>query len=148
MSRLRDLVAIKLRAYGHTVLTDGTPGVNLPLVQAIALVPLSDVAIELHTNGFDNPAARGVEVVANESKQRLAQQLAGSIAAVIGSPLRGKRGWIPQQATPRGKLGFVRAGGLVVETFFLSNRADLDAYLGNYWRVAQAIADTLHAQSK
>lgn len=143
MARLRDIVALKLRERGHFVITDGTPGVNLPLVQAIALVPLSTVAIELHTNAFENPAARGVEVVALPKNKDLAQTIAQNIAHTLGTVVRGKSGWIEQDATKRGRLGVVRAGGLVVETFFLSHKPELDAYLAKYWLVADAIADAI-----
>jgi N-acetylmuramoyl-L-alanine amidase len=45
MVELRDIVASKLRANGHTVRTDGGWRKNLPLPYALTLVPGSKVAI-------------------------------------------------------------------------------------------------------
>ena len=56
--------------------------------------------------------------------------------------LIGVVGW-PVPGTPRGRLGFVRAGGMVVECFFLSNPADLAAYQSNKDVVAAVIAAVL-----
>lgn len=140
MAQLRDIVADKLRAAGHVVKTDGAKWQNLPLVHALTLVPGSDVAIELHTNAFTIPAARGVEVVALPKDKARAQRLAKAIADVLGTVVRGDGGWIDQSASARGRLGFVRAGGMVVEVFFLSNPDERARYLASYWMVATAIA--------
>lgn len=145
MVELRDIVAHKLRQEGHTVRTDGGWRQNLPLVNAMALVPGSDAAIELHTNAFTNPAATGVEVVSLPAQADLARRLARSIAHVLEIPVRGSGGWIDQTKTARGRLGFVRAGGLVVEVFFLSNPTDFARYRDRKWLVATAIANALQA---
>ena len=143
MTELRDIVALKVRDAGAFVATDGERGSNLPLSFAISLVKGSDLAVELHTNAFENPAARGVEVVAPARKKALAQALARAVASVLGSPVRGDGGWIDESRTARGRAGFVRAGGLILETFFLSNAQELATYQAKKWLVAQAIADTL-----
>lgn len=140
MTELRDITAKKLIAAGHTVRTDGARWQNLPLVHALTLVPGSDVAIELHTNAAANPSAGGVEVVSLERDKARAQHIARAIARVLGIRLRGDGGWIDQAQTARGRLGFVRAGGLVVEVFFLSNRDECVAYIARTWMVASAIA--------
>lgn len=143
MTELRDIVADKLRKAGHTVRTDGGWRENLPLPYALTLVPGSDVAVELHTNASASPTATGVEVVSLPAQAPLARAIAGRIARVLGLRLRGDGGWIDQRQTARGRLGFVRAGGLVVEVFFLSNPADLAAYQRLKWMVAAAISDAL-----
>lgn len=143
MARLRDIVAVKAREAGHTVKTDGGRLQNLPLVHALTLVPFSDVAIELHTNAHSNPLAQGVEVIALPKHKAQAQRLAQAIAKALDSPLRGDKGWIDQSQSARGRLGFVRAGGMVVEVFFLSNPLELDRYLARYWRVADAIVEAV-----
>ena len=143
MTELRDLVAMKLRDAGHTVKTDGARWQNLPLVHALTLVPGSDVAIELHTNAHSNPAATGVEVVSLPAQRELARTIARRIAHVLELPVRGAGGWIDQGQTARGRLGFVRAGGLVVEVFFLSNPQDLAKYQARKWLVASAIVAAL-----
>lgn len=143
MAELRNIVATKLEAMGHTVRTDGTGLANLPLPFALTLVPGAAAAIELHTNASDNPAATGVEVVSLPAQRELARTLARRIAHVLELPVRGAGGWIDQTQTARGRLGFVRAGGLVVEVFFLSNPQDLARYQARKWMVASAIVQAL-----
>lgn len=148
MTELRDIVSLKLLERGHFVRTDGDRGTNLPLSFALSLIKGSEISVELHTNAFTNPAAKGVEVVACPRRKALAQQLAGAIAGVLGSVVRGDLGWIDQSKTARGRLGFVRAGGLIVEVFFLSNAQELAAYQAKKWLVASAIADVLESSCK
>lgn len=143
MTQLRDVLADKLRKAGHQVKTDGGRLQNLPLVHAITLVPGSDMAVELHTNAFSNPAAGGVEVISLPNRKADAQRIAAAISRVLEIPLRGERGWIDQSKSARGRLGFVRAGGLVVEVFFISNPSELARYQSRYWMVATAIADAM-----
>lgn len=143
MTELRDIVAIKLRAAGHTCRTDGARWQNLPLVHALTLVPGAAAAIELHTNAHANTAATGVEVVSLPAQRELARTIARRIAHILELPVRGAGGWIDQSQTARGRLGFVRAGGLVVECFFLSNPEDLARYQARKWMVASAIVQAL-----
>lgn len=143
MTELRDIVASKLRAAGHQVRTDGGWRHNLPLVNAIALVPGSAVAIELHTNSVENPAATGVEVISLPDRAPMARSIARRISHILGLRVRGAGGWIDQAQSARGRLGFVRAGGLVVEAFFLSNPADFAVYQQRKWLVASAIVAAL-----
>lgn len=143
MVELRDIVAHKLRAEGHTVRTDGDWRKNLPLPYALTLVPGSDVAIELHTNAFTNPTATGVEVISLPRQKDMARTIARRIGHTLEIPVRGAGGWIDQSKSARGRLGFVRAGGLVVEVFFLSNPRDFGMYDARKWRVASAIVSAL-----
>ena len=143
MTELRDIVAQKLRDAGHTVKTDGARWQNLPLVHALTMVPGSDVAIELHTNAAANPQAQGVEVVSMPAQKELARTIARRIAHTLEIPVRGAGGWIDQAQTHRGRLGFVRAGGLVVECFFLSNPEELARYEARKWLVASAIVKAI-----
>lgn len=150
MRSLRNIVADKLRAAGHVVHTDGEGDENQPLQDAMRLVKRSAVALELHTNANENPQARGVEVVALPERKELAQAIAREIATVLGAPLRGTGGWIDQSKTARGRLGFVNAGGMVVEVFFISNAEELGRYMRAEWPVASAIVRALqaHAEAK
>jgi N-acetylmuramoyl-L-alanine amidase len=143
MTELRDVVAHKLRQQGHTVRTDGGWRANLPLPYAITLVLGSAAAIELHTNAAQHPGANGVEVVALPKQAPMARRIARRIAHALSMRVRGDGGWIDQSKTARGRLGFVRAGGLVVEVFFLSNPKDLETYRARVWLVAEAIAIAL-----
>ncbi|MGV3727719.1 N-acetylmuramoyl-L-alanine amidase [Hydrogenophaga sp.] len=143
MTELRDIVALKLRSMGHDVKTDGERWQNLPLVHALTLVPGADVAIELHTNAAAHPGARGVEVISLPAQKEMARTIARRIAHTLEIPVRGAGGWIDQSQSARGRLGFVRAGGLVVEVFFISNPEELAKYLDRKYLVASAIAESL-----
>ncbi len=143
MTELRDIVAGKLRSMGHEVKTDGAKWENWPLVRALGLIPQSDVAIELHTNAFISEKAGGVEVISLPAQKEMARNLARRIAHTLEIPVRGAGGWIDQSASARGRLAFVNAGGLIVETFFISNPMELSRYLDRKWLVASAIAETL-----
>lgn len=131
MEDLRNRVAEQLRLRGHEVRTDGAGAYNLPLSAAINLIAGSALAVELHTNAAESPQATGVEVVALPADEYRAQHIANAVAACLGIRLRGDKGFIDQSATHRGRLGYVVAGGLIVEVFFLSNPGDLAAYLDN-----------------
>lgn len=143
MTELRNIIVHKLEQAGHAPRTDGKGLTNLPLVHALTLVPGSEVAIELHTNAFTNPAATGVECVSLRSQRLMAQRIAQGIARVLEIPLRGDKGWIDQAQTARGRLGFVRLGGIVVETFFITNPSDLYKYDQRKWLVASAIVEAM-----
>ena len=140
MTELRDMVAAYLAAAGHKVKTDGVRWQNLPLVHALTLVPGSDWAVELHTNASVNPAATGVEVISLAKDKQRAQRLARAIAGSLGLRLRGDAGWIDQAQSARGRLGFVRAGGIVAECFFISNPSDLESYQERKSLLADTIA--------
>ena len=148
MTELRDIVASKLKDLGHTVATDGGWRQNLPLPYAMTLVPGSAAAIELHTNASTNPSARGVEVVSLPGQKELARTIARRIAHVLNIPVRGSGGWIDQSETARGRLGFVRVGGLVVEVFFISNPSELSNFQAKKWQVASAIVAALTGASE
>lgn len=143
MVKLRDKVCENLSHTNHTVKADGSKGVNLTLATAIILAKECDVSIEFHTNAAANPAAKGVEVLSLPDHKVLSQKLAKAIAGVLQSPLRGEQGWKPQEASARGKLGFVQAGGMIVEVFFLSNPEELANYLAVEDELAQKIASVL-----
>jgi N-acetylmuramoyl-L-alanine amidase len=148
MDELGHIVALKLRQAGFEVREDGPRGENWPLAKAMKLVDGSIVAVELHTNASSNTAAQGVEVVARGEHRELAQRLANAIGGVLQIPTRRDRGWldVAQLQRERGFMpGFVRAGGLIVETFFQSNPRELAAYQERKWLVASAIARELLA---
>lgn len=143
MEDLRNRVAEQLRLRGHEVRTDGTGAYNLPLREAIALIEGSALAVELHVNAAENQKATGVEVVALPADRYRAQHIASAIGAALGLRLRGEKGWIDQSATHRGKLGFVSAGGVIVECFFLSNPDDLAAYQAKTEALAYTLAQAI-----
>lgn len=147
MTELRNVAAKKLREIGHIVHTDGEGSTNQSLNDALSLIKRvhPDVALELHMNAAANPAATGVETIALPEDKRLAQSLSAAVGNVLGLRLRGDKGWIDQSQSARGRLGFINAGGLILETAFISNPGDLAATRDKLWLVAGAIAQTLSA---
>ena len=148
MDELGHLVAMKLRQAGHTVHEDGGRGENWPLAEAIRLIQRADLAVELHTNANANRSASGVEVVSLPARRDEAQALALAIGGVLQIPVRRDDGWFSAEQLQRERgfmPGFCRHGGLIVETFFQSNPAELAVYRERYWLVAGAIARTMVA---
>lgn len=143
VTELRDVVATKLRQRGYTVLTDGGKGDNKPLNDAIRIVSQVDLAVELHLNAAANPKATGVETIALSKRKQFSQRLSKSVAGVLGLKVRGDGGYIDQSQSARGRLGFVSAGGVILEVGFISNPGDLRAIKEKLWLVATAIADTI-----
>ena len=94
-----------------TTRCDGYGTVNLGLKEAIKLIKGSDAAVEIHFNSSTNKTANGVECIALAKDKVLAQKLSAAVAKVTGSRLRGVGGHITQEASARGKLGYVSAGG-------------------------------------
>lgn len=146
MKGLRDQVAAILIAQGHEVLTDGGPTANWPLSKAMTLIAKSDLAVELHTNASSDPTSKGVEVVAPYTHVLLAKNLAKEIGQVLGIPTRREAGFYsPDQFFRDRKFhpGFVRLGGVIVETFFQSNPVELKTYQERETLVAKAIAGAM-----
>ncbi len=144
----RNIVAWYLQNAGITVRMDGFGNDNKPLREAVKLVKGSDIAIELHCNASVNPSAKGVEVLANMWHKSLAQRIAQSIANVIGTPVRGDKGYKPENAGQHSRLAYVQAGGIVVELFFISNQDELDAWNNKKWLVCKAIANVIIEELK
>lgn len=141
--KLRDSIATRLRAKGLIVLEDGIDGESDPLKKAIQLARKAKVAIEFHFNGSDSLTATGIEVLAKKNNRVLAQRIAGAIADATGLPLRGNRGYKPDDSGQHERLGFCEAGGLVIETCFISNRNDMRAYSQNFDKIAENISNVL-----
>ena len=140
---MRNMVAKKLFDLGHQVITDGIASANQPLVEAIKLAKVGDLAIEIHCNAASSPSATGVESISMPRLKGLSQRLSKAIAAVTKDKVRGDGGWIDQSKSARGRLGFVNAGGIIIELFFLTNQQALEQYNATKWLVASAIADEL-----
>ena len=146
MLELRDVTAEMLRDLGHVVIEDGDDGENLPLRHAISLIGQGALAVELHTNASGNPAARGVESISLPPLRQFCRRLSAAVANVLDTRVRGDRGWIDQSQSARGRLGYVNAGGVILETFFISNPVEREAYLARLPEVAGAIADAIHEE--
>jgi N-acetylmuramoyl-L-alanine amidase len=142
---LRNIIASKLRASGHDVATDGNLRDNFTLVDAIKQIVSGRTCIEIHTNAGP-PTAQGVEVIAETKHAKLAKNIAKGIADVLGTSLRRDKGFFDyaQLVREQGRtLGFVKKGGIIVETFFQSNAKELAAYDAKKWLVASAIVKAL-----
>ena len=139
----RNAVAHYLLSAGVVIKTDGTGAINLPLNNAIALAKGASIAVEFHMNAATSKQANGIETIALPQSKVLAQKLSQAVAGVFGSRLRGDDGWIDQTQSARGKLGFVNAGGLIVELGFISNDEELAQFNAKYWTAAKAVAKVL-----
>ena len=143
VTKVRNALAHILREAGYTVLTDGVGDINEPLPSAIKLVKGVDIALELHCNASANKTATGVETIALPKQKAVAQDISAAVAKVYGFKLRGEKGWIDQSQSQRGKLGYVSAGGMILELGFLSNDADMKVMENNFWKAARAIAEVI-----
>ena len=139
---LRDMVASRLRQMGCKVVTDGGPGQNLPLNSAI-IAAKNRFPVEIHFNAAASADASGVECISLVSKRYQSQKLSQAVAGVLKNKVRGDGGWIDQSKSARGRLGFVQAGGLILEVCFLSNRQETAYYMANSAKVAQELAKTI-----
>jgi N-acetylmuramoyl-L-alanine amidase len=144
---LRNIIASKLREQGVGVKTDGEWNQNHPLQVALRLIGLGPLAIELHFNASANPKARGVECISLPKHKAVSQHIAREISVALGSPLRGEQGWIDQSQSARGRLAFVNAGGIIVETCFISSPDELARYDGRRYVVASGIVRALLAHA-
>lgn len=143
VSQFRNAVAYYLREAGIQYKTDGVGILNQDLNAAIKLIKGSSVAVEFHMNAATSKQANGIETIALPQSKVLAQKLSQAVADVFGSRLRGDNGWIDQSKSARGKLGFVNAGGLIVELGFISNDEELAQFNAKYWTAAKAVAKVL-----
>jgi len=99
-------------------------------------------------NAAASKSANGVETIALPKDKVLAQKLSVAVANVFGSRLRGDNGWIDQSQSARGRLGFINAGGLIVELGFISNEAELAEFNLKYWSAAKAVAQVIIEHEK
>lgn len=139
---LRDLVADKLRAINKVLVLEDETSVstNLPLVAAIKLAASADLCVEIHFNSSASVFASGVESISIERLKGFAQKLSAAVSSVLATKLRGEAGWISEAQSARGKLGFVRAGGVILEVCFISNTAELSLYKERKEILAEVLA--------
>lgn len=104
---------------------DGKPGINLPLRQACELAKRHDIAVEFHCNAAASSSATGTETLSAPSDDEFGEQLCAAIADTLNISNRGDKGEGDGQHS---RLAFIRAGGVIVELFFITNSRDLAAY--------------------
>jgi len=142
--KFRNAVVTYLQKYPDVhVRVDGYGTTNLPLADAIKLIKGSDVAVECHMNASANATAGGTETIALPKDKVLAQQLSAAVSGVFGNKIRGDKGYIDQTQTARGRLGYINAGGLILELSFISNETELKVFNDRYWQAAKAVAEVL-----
>ena len=143
--RLRDAVAGSLRSVGVPVITDGNPGQNAPLTEALKLLRRPQLlAVEIHFNAGPD-GATGVEALALIGVRMTAQKVAQATATALGLPLRGDGGWKPDDAGQHHRLAYCRSGGIILEVAFISNPNDLDAYQTHFSDLVEALTKTLQS---
>ena len=139
---MRNMVAHYLIAAGHTVITDGDARDNKSLNEAVKLIPKGVVAIEFHCNAA-TPAAKGVELLAATKHKAISKQIAKAIAGVLKTTIRGEDGWKPENSGQHSRLAYVQGGGIICETFFITNATELAAWDAKKWLCAKAVAQAL-----
>ena len=140
---MRNIVAYYLKQDGVEFRVDGEGKGNLPLSKAIDLIKGSKLAVEFHCNSSTNKTARGVEALSQFKDKSISQKLCKAVADVMGIPLRGDRGWKPENSGQHHRLGYVAQGGIVLELFFISNDAELAIWEDRKWLVGKAVAAVL-----
>ena len=139
----RNIVAYYLKQKGIEIRTDGEGKGNLSLNKAIGLIKGSAIAVEFHCNASANKTAKGVEALAQSKDKTISQQLCKAVADAMGIPLRGDRGWKPENSGQHTRLGYVANGGIILELFFISNDQELAIWHQKKWLICKAIADVL-----
>ena len=135
----RNIVAFYLQRDRVPHELDGKGTLNLPLSVAAQRARKHPIAVEFHCNAA-TPAATGAEVLCASKDRALAARISLAIAASLGIRDRGVK---PENAGQHHRLAFVRAGGMVVELFFLTNSGDLAGYDARKWLAARAVAGVL-----
>lgn len=141
----RNMVAYYLREAKVDFATDGAQSDNCPLAKAIALIKPGDLAVEFHCNAAANPKATGVETLSGMKDKPTGAVLCQAVASTLNIANRGAK---DEGSGQHSRLGFVRAGGIILELFFISNPDDLRRYLDKKWLVAKAVAEKLIALAK
>lgn len=136
----RNMVAEVLTRAGVEYSTDGQAGENLPLSSAIALIRPGALAVEFHCNASANQTATGVETLSGPNMLAIGGALCEAVSKALDIRNRGAK---PEASGQHSRLGFVQAGGLILELFFLSNANDLAQYREYGEDAAQAVAEVL-----
>lgn len=140
---MRNIVAYYLRAKGINIRTDGEGKGNLPLSEAVKLIKGSSIAVEFHCNAAASKAAKGVEALSQPKDKVISQKLCAAVSSVMGNPLRGDKGWKPENSGQHSRLAYVSNGGIILELFFISNDEELSIWKQKKWLVGKAVAEVL-----
>jgi len=133
-------VSFYLTQYGVPHELDGKSTQNLPLRDAEAKARKHPIGVEFHCNAAGNPQAGGCETLQAPDDTVLGNKICVALAGSLGIKNRGAK---PEGSGHHSKLAFVRAGGIIVELFFLTNQFDLANYEAKRWVAARAVAGVL-----
>lgn len=137
----RNIVSFYLGQMKIKHVVDGLDKQNSPLSAAIKEARKHhDAALEFHCNAHDNPKATGVEILCQANDKPMATQICAALAEIFGIVNRGVK---PENAGQHHRLGFVQAGGMIVELFFITNAKDLAAYDAKKWVAGRRVAEIL-----
>lgn len=142
---MRNIVSFCLTQLSVPHVLDGKQLENVPLKNAIAQARKHQIAVEFHCNAAANPSARGVETLSGPKDMKMGAALCKAIAETLPTKNRGAK---PENSGQHARLGFVQAGGLILELFFISNAEDVDGYTYKKWLVGRKIAEVLAAAAK
>jgi N-acetylmuramoyl-L-alanine amidase len=137
---IRNIVAFYLNELGIPYEVDGKGTANIPLKEAIVRARKHPIGIEFHCNASSTATATGVETLQGTSNTNLGAKICDAIADAL---LIRNRGAKPENSGQHHRLGFVQAGGIIVELFFISNPSDVASYQARKWILGKAIAETL-----
>lgn len=140
---MRNIVAYYLKSKGITIRTDGDGKGNLPLSEAVKLIRGSNIAVEFHCNAATSKSAKGVEALSQPKDKVISQKLCAAVSSVMGNPLRGDKGWKPENSGQHSRLAYVSHGGIILELFFISNDEELSIWKHKKWLVGKAVAEVL-----
>ena len=140
----RNMVAFYLQRDGIPHQLDGQGTDNYPLPRAAQLAREADIAVEFHCNASSGQAG-GCEALSDTGDSALAGELCKAVAGALRISNRGAK---PENSGQHSRLAFVRAGGIILELFFITNAGDLEAYDARKWLAAAAVADVLAKASR
>jgi len=141
---MRNIVALYLRRdTNFSIVTDGAGLDNESLSQAVKRVGhgTDDLAIEFHCNAFTSESAKGVEALAGTDDKAICQSLCKAVSDVLNTTVRGSEGgWKSEGSGQHSRLAFVRAGGIILELFFITNPKELEMWDARKWLVGKEVA--------
>ncbi|AXH78248.1 MAG: hypothetical protein [Caudoviricetes sp.] len=132
---LRDRLSAELKDIPH--ITDGSEGQNSSLNEAIKLLHKCAFGIEIHFNSSSNKGVKGTEVFGLSKHKVKGERLSSIVAHSLNT---NNRGFKTEKESNRKKLGFVRAGGLILEVEFLTNEEAMQ----NYFKYKDALIKNLY----
>lgn len=140
---MRNMVSYYFTTNKISHVTDGFHDENWPLSRAIHQIEKSKFSVEFHCNASSSSTACGVEALSQAKDKALSQLLCAAVSETMNIPLRGDKGWKPENSGQHSRLAYVSNGGIILELFFISNLRELAIWKEKKWLVAKAIATVI-----